>query len=99
MTTVKRNSGADRYATAVAINFDAFATSSTAYLAVGTSFPDAMAGAALAGLKNAPLYLSPTTCLGAGVSTEMQRLGATSLVLFGGTAVLSDNVYNLVGCV
>ncbi|WBM78988.1 cell wall-binding repeat-containing protein [Cryobacterium breve] len=99
VTTVKRNSGADRYATAVAINFDAFATSSTAYLAVGTSFPDAMAGAALAGLKNAPLYLSPTTCLGAGVSTEMQRLGATSLVLFGGTAVLSDNVYNLVGCV
>ncbi|MEC5149838.1 hypothetical protein [Cryobacterium sp. GrIS_2_6] len=30
VTTVKRNSGADRYATAVAINFDAFATSSTA---------------------------------------------------------------------
>jgi putative cell wall-binding protein/peptidoglycan/xylan/chitin deacetylase (PgdA/CDA1 family) len=99
VTTVKRNSGADRYATAVAINFDAFATSSTAYLAVGTSFPDAMAGAALAGWKNAPLYLSTTTCLPAAVSTEMLRLGATSLVLLGGTAVLSDNVYNLVGCV
>jgi putative cell wall-binding protein len=99
VTTVKRNSGADRYATAVAINFDAFATSSTAYLAVGTNFPDAMAGAALAGSKNAPIYLSTTACLGAGVSTEMQRLGATSLVLFGGTAVLSDSVYNLVGCV
>lgn len=99
MTTVKRNSGADRYATAVAINFDAFATSSTAYLAVGTNFPDAMAGAALAGWKNAPLYLSTTDCLAASTSTEMQRLGATSLVLFGGTSVLSDNVYNLVGCV
>ncbi|MEC5149839.1 hypothetical protein RCH22_001480 [Cryobacterium psychrotolerans] len=31
--------------------------------------------------------------------TKMQRLGATSLVLLGGTPVLSDNVYNLVGCV
>jgi len=99
VTTVKRNSGADRYATAVAINLDAFATSPAAYLAVGTNFPDAMAGAALAGWKNAPLYLSTTACLGAGVSTEMQRLGATSLVMFGGTAVLSDSVYNLVGCV
>ena len=98
MLTVKRNSGPDRYATAAAINFDAFATTSTVYLAVGTNFPDAMAGAALAGWKNAPLYLSPTSCLERTVAPEMARFGATSLVLFGGTSVLSDNVFNLGAC-
>ncbi|MEC5148893.1 cell wall-binding repeat-containing protein [Cryobacterium sp. GrIS_2_6] len=98
MTTVKRNSGADRYATAVAINLDAFATSPAVYLAVGTNFLDAMAGAALAGWKNAPLYLSTTSCLDKRVPAEMSGLGATSLVLFGGMTVLSENVANLVAC-
>ena len=98
VTAVHRQSGGDRYATAAAINLDAFATSAISYLAAGTGFPDALVGAALAGWKNAPLYLSPQNCVEAGAFAGIQRLGSTTVVLFGGTAVLGDAVSTLSRC-
>src|SRR5690606_15680631 len=44
-THVTRNGGTDRYATAVEINADEFTSASTVYLATGTGFADALAGA------------------------------------------------------
>ena len=97
--TVQRNSGADRYATAAAINLDAFASSDTVFLAVGTNFPDALVGAAVAGWKNSALYLTGTTCLDANAVVGIARLGATKLSLLGGTSVLSDAVMSQQACV
>lgn len=97
-TAVNRFAGTDRYGTAVAINRDAFAKSDTVYLATGTGFADAIVGGALAGTKTGPLYLTPSTCVIGTVGTEITRLSATKAVLFGGEAVLSNSVQQMVPC-
>ena len=96
--TVKRLAGIDRYATSVAINADAFTTSPVAYLAVGTAYADALAGAALAGNNNAPLYVVPGSCVPKAVLTAIDSLGVSDVVLFGGAGALSKNVANLTAC-
>ncbi|MET1044823.1 MAG: cell wall-binding repeat-containing protein, partial [Microbacteriaceae bacterium] len=97
-TTVQRHWGQSQYDTAAAINLDAFATSATVHLAVGTNFPDALVGSALAASRNAPLYLTPTACLEQGARAGITRLGATQVVLVGGPLVLSAAVANLTPC-
>ena len=88
-----RVAGADRYATAVAVSKKFHTTTSTtAVIASGANFPDALVGAVLAGTDKAPLYLSQTTCMPSTVVSELSRLKATSILLMGGTAVLSNNV-------
>jgi putative cell wall-binding protein len=91
---VQRYAGADRYATAVAINADEFTSASTVYLATGTGFADALAGAALAGSQGAPLFVSQPTCIPQAVADAIESLGATSVVLLGGTGVLTAAVEN-----
>jgi len=98
ITSVLRNSGADRYATAAAINQDAFASSDTVFLAVGTNFPDALVGAARAGWQKSALFLTPTACLDATAAAGMQRLGTTKVILLGGPSVLSAGVESLTPC-
>jgi len=94
----KRVSGADRYATAAAINTDAFGTATRAFVASGLNFPDALAGAAYAGGLAAPLYLSAPQCLPASAATDLLRLGVARVTLFGSAAVLSSNVQALRPC-
>ena len=97
--TVQRIAGADRYATAAAINTNAFTpTEATSYIAVGNNFADALVGAALAGWKDGPLYLTPTECLSPHAASGIRRMGSTTVTLFGGTAVLSPNVASLTVC-
>ncbi len=96
--SVVRLSGDDRYATSEAINAFAFQSSSSAYLAVGTGFADALAGAALAGGTQAPLFIVPPTCVPGGVLDQIESLGALDVVLLGGTGVLSSGVANLNRC-
>ncbi|MBG6059200.1 putative cell wall-binding protein/peptidoglycan/xylan/chitin deacetylase (PgdA/CDA1 family) [Cryobacterium sp. MP_M5] len=98
VTTVKRNAGSNRYGTAAAINQDAFLTSDTAYVATGQNFPDALVGGAVAGGKDSPLYLSPTECFDKTALAEIQRLGATKVVLFGGPPALGPNVLSMTSC-
>lgn len=95
---VIRNGGADRYATSVKINANQFTSASTVYLAQGLGFPDALAGAALAGVNGAPLFLSQSTCIPAVTMDAIEALGATNVVLLGGTEVLSDRVAKLTRC-
>ncbi|MEO6942444.1 MAG: cell wall-binding repeat-containing protein, partial [Terrimesophilobacter sp.] len=95
---VTRNGGIDRYATSVAINADEFTSASTVYLAQGMGFPDALAGAAIAGNNGAPLFVSQATCIPQSVLDAISHLGATSLVLLGGTGVLSPAVESLTSC-
>ncbi|CAM5507391.1 Putative cell wall-binding protein OS=Leifsonia shinshuensis OX=150026 GN=HNR13_003361 PE=4 SV=1 [Leifsonia shinshuensis] len=96
--TVTRLAGGDRFATAQAVNADAFASAANVELASGVAFPDALAGSALAGNRGDPLYISLPGCIPASVASEMGRLGATSLTALGGTAALGPAIDSLTLC-
>lgn len=96
--SVNRLAGANRYETANAINVQAFGTASTVYLASGQTFPDALAGAALAGSKDAPLYLTASNCIPDSVSQAITAIRATQVVLLGGTPTLGSGVANFDRC-
>ncbi|MBF4572658.1 cell wall-binding repeat-containing protein [Herbiconiux sp. VKM Ac-1786] len=96
--TVTRVSGDDRYSTSVALNADAFDQADTVYLATGLNFPDALAGGVLAGLRDAPLYVVPGTCVPRGVLAGIAELGATDVVLLGGGTALTPAVEQLAPC-
>lgn len=92
--TVTRIAGGDRYATAAAVSRSAFESASLVYLAVGTSFPEAVAAGPIAALRSAPLLLTRTESLPADTRTEIQRLGATQVIILGGTGAISSSVEN-----
>ena len=89
---VQRLFGADRYLTAVAINRDAFETGDRMYFASGSTYPDALAGAAVAGAQKAPLYVIPPTCAPIAILEDITTMKAKSIVLLGGTGALSNSV-------
>jgi putative cell wall-binding protein len=97
-TEVTRISGADRYATAAAISTASFAAGGhpVAYVATGLNFPDALAGAALAGYDEAPLVLVPGTKGDLApydvIETELSRLGPHQIVIFGGPGAVSPGL-------
>jgi putative cell wall-binding protein len=95
---VTREGGTDRYATSVAINRAFFTSSETLYLATGRSFPDALSGAALAGIDHAPLYVVPGTCVPQSVLDDIGSLDTTTVYLLGGVGVLSAAVETLTRC-
>jgi len=95
---VSRLSGSDRYATSLAINSSLFTEADTMYLATGRGFADALAGAALAGATPGPLFVVPGTCVPSGMLDRFEALGASTVVLFGGTGVLTAAVESLTPC-
>jgi putative cell wall-binding protein len=95
---VARFSGATRYETAADLNFNVFTQSDYAYFASGVNFPDALAGAPLAGYDSAPLYLTPPTCEGGAAAQGVEDLHVNGITLLGGTAALSADVENLQLC-
>lgn len=96
--SVKRLGGIDRFATSQMLNRDAFASAPQVYFATGTQFPDALAGAALAGAKSSPLYVVQPGCVPADMLTDLTALGTTSVTLFGGEPSLSPSVAALARC-
>jgi putative cell wall-binding protein len=62
------------------------------YVAVGTNFPDALAGAAAAAATGSPVLLTPTGSLPQAVADEITRLNPTRIYILGGTAVISPAV-------
>lgn len=95
---VTRQGGTDRYNVSVAINRAAFDKSETVYIASGQNFPDALAGAAVAGKQEAPLYIVPGTCFSRSVLQDIIDTGAKKVVLLGGTAVLSSSLEQYENC-
>lgn len=95
---VSRLSGSDRYATSLAINSSLFTDADTVYLATGRGFADALAGAALAGATPGPLFVVPGTCVPSGMLDRIDAFGASTVVLFGGTGVLTPAVASLTPC-
>lgn len=96
--TVTRFGGKDRWATAGLINRDAFPTSGTVYLASGVNFPDALAGAAIAGSKDSALLLSYTTCVSRQTAQDIVDLQATKVVMLGGIPSLANSVAAYANC-
>lgn len=91
--TVSRVSGADRYATAAAVSRATFgAGTAVAYIADGATFPDALAGAAAAGVRDAPVLLTARSALPSATATELGRLRPARIIVLGGPGAVSDAV-------
>ncbi|HUH16856.1 MAG TPA: cell wall-binding repeat-containing protein, partial [Methylomirabilota bacterium] len=90
--TVERLSGANRYATAVAVSAAKFADPSTVFIATGQTFPDALGGGPVAGRLPGPLLLVSSTSVPSVVATELQSLDPDRVVILGGPGAVSDSV-------
>lgn len=90
---VDRVSGADRYATAVAISQRFEAPVDTVYVATGQNFPDALSAAPAAAAAGGPLLLTPTATLPQVVKAEIRRLQPRLIVVAGGAGAVSGAVY------
>lgn len=90
--------GKDRYETARKLNESLVTSASTAYLATGKNFPDALSAAATAGAKRAPLYLTPPTCVPLAIRGDLVHGAPRRVTLVGGTGVLSQAVSRLYPC-
>jgi putative cell wall-binding protein len=91
--SVGRIAGADRYETAAAISAATFSPGvALAYIATGVNFPDALAGAAVAGSKGAPILLVTTDSVPVATRAELTRLKPGKIVLLGASGVVSDGV-------
>ncbi|MGZ6344342.1 MAG: cell wall-binding repeat-containing protein [Candidatus Limnocylindrales bacterium] len=94
-SNVQRVYGTDRYGTSAAIAaFGGYATGGTVYVATGANFPDALAGAPLAGKQDAPLLLVTPTGIPTSVSAQLTALAPSKAVILGSTGAVSQAVAN-----
>jgi subtilisin family serine protease len=91
---VARIYGTGRYETCVALSAATYASGSvpTVVMASGEDFADALSASALAGAYGSPLLLTAKAALPAVVESEIGRLGATRVLLVGGTAAVNSTV-------
>ncbi len=87
--TVKVYAGKDRYATSVAVAKAFFGTGKKPVVfSVGTDFPDAIAGAAIADFYSAPIVLTKSKCYPASAA---EAVGIANMrILLGGKTALSS---------
>jgi putative cell wall-binding protein len=96
---VTRSSGVDRFATATAIAGSAFPTgATTAFIATGTAFPDALSGSAIAAAKHAPMLTVRPECVPGDTLATIAALGVSRLEFIGGTSALTPDVAALTSC-
>jgi putative cell wall-binding protein len=91
--TVSRIGGSDRFKTSalVAATYDA---ASVVVVANGLGYPDALSAAAAAALYGGPLLLTQQNSLPAEVKAQIVRLHPQTIVVVGGTGVVSTTVFN-----
>jgi YVTN family beta-propeller protein len=89
-----RIAGADRFVVSAAASQAGFPTGAkTVFIASGVAFPDALSGSPAAAANSGPVLLVTPTGIPASVATELDRLNPTQIVVLGGTAAISDTVY------
>lgn len=98
---VQRVFGNSRYETSASLA-EAFAPESaaaypaglTAYIATGTNFPDALAGAAVAAGSRAPgpMLLVQPDAIPTAIAAQLTRLQPTRIVILGGTSAVAQSV-------
>ena len=94
---VTRLAGSDRYATSAEISQWGYAGGTDrAFLAVGTDYADALAGAAIAGAEGGPILLVTNTGIPGSVEAELKRLGASHISLMGGPVAISYGIQDAV---
>lgn len=81
---VERVTGGDRYGTAAAMASYYAPGVARVYLASGETYPDALAGAALAAHENVPLLLTSSKGLSSTTRTQLDRLNPAEIVVLGG---------------
>ncbi len=91
-----RIGGADRYATAALIYSQKYTAATSAVVASGANFPDALSASVLAAAKSTGVLLTdPNSLSGATQQALITGTGPVSTVyLVGGPAAISANVYN-----
>jgi hypothetical protein len=94
--------GDDRFWTSVDVAEQFFPTATTVGAATGLNFPDALAAGSDLAAKGAPLLLVPGTgALPDAIATELFSRSfsgsSTNVILFGGTASVSDDMASQVG--
>jgi len=89
--TVTRIAGADRFETSRDIASGAYPTVSTAYLASGMNFPDALSAGAAAGAQHLPVILVGGDAPDAAIIDTLHSMSVTDVKLIGGTAVIPDS--------
>lgn len=91
---VQRVSGPTRFETSAAISKATFpANAPVAYIANGLNFPDALSGAAAAGMLGGPVLLTSPTALPAAITTELARLKPAKIFVLGGTGAVNAAVF------
>ena len=89
---VERISGADRYETAAAIAAQvAPAGVDTVVLAYGRGYADALAAASYAAVNGYPILLTEKNSLPDATKKAIEDLGATNVIVVGGTGVIAAN--------
>ena len=87
-----RVAGPDRIATGVALSAAAFASADTVVIARADDYPDALSAAPLAAAVDGPVLLNPADHLDTRVAAEIERLGASTVYVAGGTGAQSETV-------
>jgi putative cell wall-binding protein len=90
---VIRVAGADRYATNSQVDlFNGATSGSTAIVAVGSNFADALSVAPTVVSKKYPLVLTDGVALSASAQSTLVNLGIKNVIIVGGTAAVSAAV-------
>lgn len=84
--------GEDVYETAQLLAAELPSSIPTVALASGEAFPDGLAGGAHAAQRGVPLLLTRRDSLPPSTQQAITSAGATSLIVYGGTAAISDAV-------
>lgn len=94
VTNVQRLAGADRYATAseiASMTDDIDGTSSTAFIVSGTSWPDAIAAAPVAGYETCPVLMTQLNDVPTVTMDWIADHGISDAVVVGGSAVVGES--------
>ena len=90
---VNRIAGANRYATAAALSASAYPSGAAdVMVATGTSFPDALAGSAAAGMLSMPVLLAQANGIPSETRAQLDALNPQRIWVLGGTSVISESV-------
>lgn len=98
VTIKARYAGYDQYETNTVVLNQLTYNTAQVYVATGVTFPDALAGAALAAKSNAPILLVPSHQLGTHTTTYLnqKRAAGTAFTIFGGWGIINYKIESII---